>query len=1057
MGEWPLFRNWYLPPDGRIVHNEWAAEPYPLDPALNIRAINRSGDTLVAATDTGIFRRDPLTFRWSKLSDQPALQIVGSLFDDLRWWIVPAGASDQIWVTADAGVTWERDDEGLQGQVVGRLQWSYNGGELLHTVTERGGRYVIWERYLSQPPATWYELAIVPGPAIAYQPGGVPGSFSVTYPGAVRRVLAGSSDGHVYQSWEGADDVWASVASFGAGAYPLLLKDDALSRINLTTGVMHLHKFTPSVDDPNVGTWNPVAFPSASLPWGASLLPDGQVVQKWYGQPAAEPLAFYSMALTQNGALYAKEPSAETGQLVWGQVTAAPSRTDFMLTGQGVDFIGPLYSGARLTWNGVSCTASETGFFRSDNKGLTWTQVSSVVGRRPMAILTDPAQLLAATCAGPSISADGGATWRGPADLGWPLATGAALYAVRLIRDLETWQFTGATLYAAGVDGAGAAFLYRAGYDAATGAVGAWSNIAPSGLAAPMALHVAVAQTEGGLVPEIYLADATTVWLSADDGVTWEARNTGFDGPDCRTRTDTNASTRVTSYAASSSPPTAGCLSVPTIGDNQPWIPTSQFYTTTPIRFQADTSETTMLGSANNVFPLVSDFFYYPSSEPEITPTVMPTPSPTAMPTCPQLLINPGFETDAAWRMAATTHPAGYSTRVVHCGLRSLRAGIDGTADKVSYSSGYQDVLIPAGVTDATLNFWWYPISAEGSMTAAAAVAPDRALVQAVLRGEAPAGLLASDLQYVVLADQSGNILQTMLWTRSNARTWQWASYPVSKSLIGRTVRVLFGVYNDGNGQSSAMFADDVALTTCKPATPTPTATATPVATATPSATPTATLTPTPSSTPTETGTPTQTSTATSTSTPSSTPTMTLTPTPSNTPTETNTPTQTLTPTQTSEATATATAHRDAHGHAHDHCDTHTHAHGDTYPDRDCHEHTYRYADAHIHANAHCDTHTHAHGNTYPDRDCHEHTYRYANTHSHPNTNVHAYQHAYRDTGQRHLWQDNLQGHGGGGRRAEAVLLGWYGLEQHKLHGGHRRRRPLCFHRRSDNQRRSVV
>ena len=41
-------------------------------------------------------------------------------------------------------------------------------------------------------------------------------------------------------------------------------------------------------------------------------------------------------------------------------------------------------------------------------------------------------------------------------------------------------------------------------------------------------------------------------------------------------------------------------------------------------------------------------------------------------------------------------------------------------------------------------------------------------------------------------------------------RAWQWASYPVSKSLIGRTVRVLFGVYNDGNGQSSVMFVDDV-------------------------------------------------------------------------------------------------------------------------------------------------------------------------------------------------------------------------------------------------------
>ena len=89
---------------------------------------------------------------------------------------------------------------------------------------------------------------------------------------------------------------------------------------------------------------------------------------------------------------------------------------------------------------------------------------------------------------------------------------------------------------------------------------------------------------------------------------------------------------------------------------------------------------------------------------------------------CPQLLLNPGFETDAAWRMAVSDYPAGYSTRVAHSGLRSLRTGIDGTTDKTSYSAGYQDVAIPAGTADATLSFWWYPITAEAPLTAAAAV-----------------------------------------------------------------------------------------------------------------------------------------------------------------------------------------------------------------------------------------------------------------------------------------------------------------------------------------------
>ena len=167
---------------------------------------------------------------------------------------------------------------------------------------------------------------------------------------------------------------------------------------------------------------------------------------------------------------------------------------------------------------------------------------------------------------------------------------------------------------------------------------------------------------------------------------------------------------------------------------------------------------------------------------------------------------------------AGDSAPGGYSTQIVHSGLRSLRTGIYGTPDLYSYSSSYQDVRIPAGASDATLSFWWYPISAEGPMVAAAGGAPDPALVQAVVNGTAPTGVLAGDVQYVVLVDPpSGDILQTLLWTRSNAQAWQTASFAVSPALIGRTVRVQFGTYNDENGLSSSMFVDDVAAV-CLPA-----------------------------------------------------------------------------------------------------------------------------------------------------------------------------------------------------------------------------------------------
>ena len=184
-----------------------------------------------------------------------------------------------------------------------------------------------------------------------------------------------------------------------------------------------------------------------------------------------------------------------------------------------------------------------------------------------------------------------------------------------------------------------------------------------------------------------------------------------------------------------------------------------------------------------------------------MTPTLSPTPTATAPASCAQLLVDPGFETDQGWVLPVTAHTAGYSTQIVRSGLRSLRTGIYGTPDIYSYSSGYQEVLLPAGASDATLSFWWYPISAEGPMVAAAGGAPDPALVQAVVSGVLPAGVLAGDVQYVVLVDPpSGDILQMLLWTRSNAQAWQTASFAVSPALIGRNVRVQFGTYNDGNG-----------------------------------------------------------------------------------------------------------------------------------------------------------------------------------------------------------------------------------------------------------------
>ena len=248
------------------------------------------------------------------------------------------------------------------------------------------------------------------------------------------------------------------------------------------------------------------------------------------------------------------------------------------------------------------------------------------------------------------------------------------------------------------------------------------------------------------------------------------------------------------------------------------------------------------------------------------------------LPDCEDRIINGGFEMTAAWQIPNTAYSAAYSTSRTHSGQRALRAGIVADPDVYSYSSALQVVTIPANAENAHLNFWWYPISAEPPLVVAQSEPPLQVL-QAVAKGVLPAEILAGDWQYALLLDDQGNILlnSPRLWTRSNAQSWQQMSLDLG-AYRGRTLQIVFGVLNDGDGRRTAMYVDDVALTTCWPpvATPTPTPThahppvltqhvyvplnlfpAPDSLTATPTATATlaATSTPTPSYTPTPTAT----------------------------------------------------------------------------------------------------------------------------------------------------------------------------------------------------------
>jgi hypothetical protein len=288
-----------------------------------------------------------------------------------------------------------------------------------------------------------------------------------------------------------------------------------------------------------------------------------------------------------------------------------------------------------------------------------------------------------------------------------------------------------------------------------------------------------------------------------------------------------------------------------------------------------------------------------PSSGPTSTPTLTPTstatgtitPPATALP-CSQLMTNPGFENGKSWYIPVTRYTAGYSTDESHNGSSSMRTGITSPASNTySYSDAGQQVTIPSSnLGSVTLSLWVYP---QTSDTMKGTLPPTR---QGARFSYEP---MAGDVQYLLILDENDVWIDTLLWERSNDRSWNHYTFNL-KPYHGQSIKLQFGTYNDGYGGITAMYVDDFTLTVCpKQPTSTPTITITPSITPTPTntSTPTNTRTPTPTrtptSTPTNTPTPTDTSTPTNTATPSSTPTATNTKPPTNTPTVTVTPTPT--------------------------------------------------------------------------------------------------------------------------------------------------------------------
>jgi hypothetical protein len=183
------------------------------------------------------------------------------------------------------------------------------------------------------------------------------------------------------------------------------------------------------------------------------------------------------------------------------------------------------------------------------------------------------------------------------------------------------------------------------------------------------------------------------------------------------------------------------------------------------------------------IVPSMSGYTFSPTSR---SVTVGPDATSRNFVAYVQQSTNGGFESgSSSWNTPATAYTARITTEAAYTGSASMRVGITNTsANKYSYSSAMQTISIPSN-TKATLGAWLYP-TASGNM--------------------------GNDMQYVLVLDRYGRIVEWLLRMQRNDNRWLYYSFDLS-DYAGQTIKILFGVYNDGYGGVTGMYVDDVSLT----------------------------------------------------------------------------------------------------------------------------------------------------------------------------------------------------------------------------------------------------
>ncbi len=128
----------------------------------------------------------------------------------------------------------------------------------------------------------------------------------------------------------------------------------------------------------------------------------------------------------------------------------------------------------------------------------------------------------------------------------------------------------------------------------------------------------------------------------------------------------------------------------------------------------------------------------------------------------------------------------GVSSARAHSGRYSARLGRVGTngTEPSGDSSIAQSVAIPATATKATLSFWYWGATTDS---------------------------VTYDWQEAQFRSASGVKLAQVLHTASNAQVWTQVTFDATPHK-GQTVQLWFNVHQDGYGDLTYMFLDDMSL-----------------------------------------------------------------------------------------------------------------------------------------------------------------------------------------------------------------------------------------------------